>query len=101
MANDEAVDMLGSGHVLQGPGQTIDQLAQGAGLFVAEIPQAGDMPLRLGHQIPPIHRPSRSRMGVSGIDQVVLEEHSTDRALPHRVLGADEALDRIGPVIHA
>jgi hypothetical protein len=76
-------------------------LTERASFFVTEVAQSGDMPLGHGDQIPAIRRSPGGRMGVPGIDQVILEENTADSGISQRMLCADSAIDRNQAMVHA
>ena len=89
----KAIDVLRARHVLQCPGQAIHQETQGGSFRVRQIAQSGGVPLGLGDEITPIcHRRSAQRIGVTGIDQFILEEDASRRAISQRMFGADKAV---------
>ena len=93
VAENKAVDVFGLGHLLQCSGQTVHQPTQGGGLGVREVAQSRGVALGLGDQIAPIrHCRSGQRIGVSGIDQVILEEDAAQHPVAPRMFGAHKAV---------
>lgn len=93
VSEHKAVDVFRAGHVLQRPCQAIDQLTQSGGFRVREVAQSPGVPFGLGDEIAPIcHRRSGPRIGMSGIDEIVLEENAAQRAFAQRMFGADKAV---------
>ena len=74
-AEDKAVDVLGFGQLLRVLVQTGPPETPSDGLRVREVSQSHDMSHRLGDEVTPIRRRRfDKRIGVPGVDLVILEE---------------------------
>ncbi len=92
VAENEAVDVLGLGHLLECSGQTVHQDTEGGGLWVCEVTQSGGVSFGLGYEITPVrHGWSGQRIGVSGVDQSIFEEDAARRVFAQRMFGANKA----------
>jgi hypothetical protein len=93
VTQDEAVDVLGPSHLLQRSRQTVHQETQGSCLSIGEIAQACGMSLGFGDKVATVSRQLFGRpVGVSGINQVIVEENASGGVMAQRMFLADEAI---------
>jgi len=93
VAEDERVHVLGAFTVFENAGNAIDENADGGRLFAGQVTETGDVTLRFHDHPPPIGGGIAHRVDMSGINEIILEQDPTLRAITLPVLLADETAD--------
>jgi hypothetical protein len=92
VAENERIDVLRIRDVLQDPGKTVREAAEGACLVVCEVAKSGCVSLRLDDQPASVRR--CRPVDVTGVHEVIVIEDSAVRPIASTMLLADDTTRR-------
>ena len=94
MAQHEQVNVFRTFTRFQSPAEPVDEPAHLPRLLICHFCQAGDVPLRLNHQIAEINVFERAvrRKGVSGVDEIIFINDAAGGRYLVAMFLADEAI---------